>query len=34
VDDEQRAVNAVKGVVGKRLTYRTAGRKVTDAQEI
>ena len=33
VDDSQRAANAVKGVVGKRLTYRTTGRKVTDAEE-
>jgi len=33
VDDSQRAANAVKGVVGKRLTYRPTDRKVTDAQE-
>lgn len=30
VDDEQRAVRAIKGVAGKRLTYRTTSRKVTD----
>lgn len=28
VNDEQRAANAVDGVVGKRLTYRTTDRKV------
>ena len=30
VDDEQRAVRAIKGAAGKRLTYRTTSRKVTD----
>jgi transposase-like protein len=33
VNDEQRAIRALKGVVGKRLTYRTIDREVTDAQE-
>jgi hypothetical protein len=33
VNDEQRAVNMVKGVRGKRLTYRTANRKVTDGPQ-
>ena len=33
VNDEQRAAKAVEGVVGKRLTYRTIDRKVTDAKE-
>ena len=30
VNDEQRAANAVEGVIGKRLTYRTTDRKMTD----
>ena len=30
VNDEQRAIRAVKGAVGKRLTYRRTSRKVTD----
>jgi len=30
VNDEQRAVRAIKGVRGKRLTYRTANSKVSD----
>ncbi len=30
VNDEQRAVRAIKGVKGKRLTYRTANSKVSD----
>lgn len=30
VDDEQRAVKAVQGVVGKRLTYRTPDREVAE----
>ena len=33
VDDEQRAVNAVKGIVGKRLTYRTTNEEVTNAEK-
>ena len=33
VHDEQRAVNMVKGVSGKRLTYRTANQKMSDAEE-
>ncbi len=33
VDDSARAVKAVKGVVGKRLTYRTTNRKVNDADD-
>jgi transposase-like protein len=33
IDDTQRTINAVKGVVGKRLTYRTTGQEVTDAEE-
>jgi transposase-like protein len=31
IDDEQRAVKAIKGVVGKRLTYRTPDREVTNS---
>ena len=31
VDDEQRALKLLRGVKGKRLTYRTTDRKVTDA---
>ncbi len=30
VDDEQRAIKALKGAKGKRLTYRTTDRKMTD----
>ncbi|HRD76820.1 MAG TPA: IS1595 family transposase [Hyphomicrobiaceae bacterium] len=33
VDDSERAARAVKGVVGKRLTYRPTRGEVTDAQE-
>ena len=33
VSDEQRAAKMVKGALGKRLTYRTTNRKMTDAQE-
>ena len=33
IDDEQRASNILQGVKGKRLTYRTTDRKVTDANE-
>ena len=33
VNDEQRAAKMVRGIVGKRLTYRPSDRKVTDAQE-
>ena len=33
VNDEQRAVNMVKGVRGKRLTYKTTDPKVTDGAE-
>jgi transposase-like protein len=33
VHDEQRAVNMIKGVSGKRLTYRTANQKMSNAEE-
>lgn len=33
VDDSARAIKAVKGVVGKRLTYRTTNRKVNDEDD-
>ena len=33
VDDEQRALKVLRGVKGKRLTYRTIDRKVTHANE-
>lgn len=33
VNDEQRAVNMIKGVSGKRLTYRYPDREVTDGDE-